>query len=132
MLYKWAISFEIFNDEMLRAEYGIYAIIIRIKEKGSMVLNAALINKLKELKPVLLEKYGIEEFAVFGSVAKGTDTAQSDVDIAVLKMQIKSGFDLIRAKNFLREKLQKEVDIGIFKSMKTFIKNRIQKDFVHV
>ena len=105
MLYKWAISFEIFNDEMLRAEYGIYAIIIRIKEKGSMVLNAALINKLKELKPVLLEKYGIEEFAVFGSVAKGTDTAQSDVDIAVLKMQIKSGFDLIRAKNFLREKI---------------------------
>ena len=132
MLYKWAMSFESFNDEMLRAGYGIYAIIIRIKEKGSMVLNAALINKLKELKPVLLEKYGIEEFAVFGSVAKGTDTAQSDVDIAVLKMQIKSGFDLIRAKNFLREKLQKEVDIGIFKSMKTFIKNRIQKDFVHV
>ena len=126
------MSFESFNDEMLRAGYGIYAIIIRIKEKGSMVLNAALINKLKELKPVLLEKYGIEEFAVFGSVAKGTDTAQSDVDIAVLKMQIKSGFDLIRAKNFLREKLQKEVDIGIFKSMKTFIKNRIQKDFVHV
>ena len=126
------MSFESFNDEMLRAGYGIYAIIIRIKEKGSMVLNAALTNKLKELKPVLLEKYGIEEFAVFGSVAKGTDTAQSDVDIAVLKMQIKSGFDLIRAKNFLREKLQKEVDIGIFKSMKTFVKNRIKKDFVHV
>jgi predicted nucleotidyltransferase len=103
-----------------------------IKIRRSAILNAAVINKLKELKPVLKERFGIEEFAVFGSVAKGTDTAQSDVDIAVLKMQIKSGFDLIRAKNFLKERLDKEVDLGTFKSMKTFIKNRIEKDFIYV
>ena len=95
-------------------------------------MNTAVINKLKELKPVLKDRYGIEEFAVFGSVAKGTDTEESDVDIAVLKMQIKSGFDLIRAKLFLKEQLEKEVDIGTFKSMKTFIKNRIEKDFIYV
>jgi len=95
-------------------------------------MNTVIINKLKELKPILKEKYGIDEFAVFGSVAKGTDNEQSDVDIAVLKMQLKSGFDLIRAKNYLKERLNKEVDIGTFKSMKTFIKNRIKKDFIYV
>lgn len=95
-------------------------------------MNTAIINKLKELKPVLKDKYGIEEFAVFGSVAKGTDTAESDVDIAVLKMHIKSGFDLIRAKKFLKKRLDKEVDLGTFKSMKTFIKNRVEKDFIYV
>ncbi len=95
-------------------------------------MNHQIINKLKELKPILKERYGIEEFAVFGSVAKGLDTDKSDVGIAVLKMQIKSGFDLIRAKYFLKENLNKEVDIGIFKSMKTFIKNRIKKDFIYV
>ena len=95
-------------------------------------MNHELINKLRELKPILCEQYGIKEFAVFGSVAKGTDTQESDIDIAVLQMQIRSGFDLIRAKNFLRESLNKEVDIGTFKSMKTFIKNRIQKDFIYV
>jgi predicted nucleotidyltransferase len=95
-------------------------------------MNTVIINKLKELKPILKERYGIEEFAVFGSVAKGLDTEKSDVDIAVLKMQIKSGFDLIRAKNFLKEYLDRDVDIGTFRSMKTFIKNRIQKDFVYV
>ena len=95
-------------------------------------MNQELINKLRELKPILNERYGIEEFTVFGSVAKGTDTKDSDVDIAVLKMQLKSGFDLIRAKCFLKENLNKEVDIGTFKSMKTFIKNRIQKDFIYV
>lgn len=95
-------------------------------------MNHYIINKLKELKPILNEKYGIEEFAVFGSIAKGLDTKDSDVDIAILKMKIKSGFDLIRAKQFLKENLNKEVDIGTFSSMKTFVKNRIKKDFIYV
>lgn len=95
-------------------------------------MNNQIINKLKELKPILEDKYGIEEFAIFGSIAKGTDTESSDVDIAVLKMKLKSGFDLLRAKNFLKERLNKEVDIGTFSSMKTFIKNRIKKDFIYV
>ncbi len=95
-------------------------------------MNTSIIDKLRELKPILRERYGIEEFAVFGSVAKGTDTIDSDIDIAVLKMHLKSGFDLIRAKYFLKENLKKEIDIGTFGSMKTFIKNRIQKDFIYV
>lgn len=95
-------------------------------------MNHHIINKLKQFKPILNERYGIEEFAVFGSVAKGTDTKDSDVDIAVLKMHIKSGFDLFRAKAFLKENLGKDVDLGTFSSMKTFIKNKIQKDFIYV
>ena len=95
-------------------------------------MNYKIINQLRELKPVLKERYGIEEFAIFGSVAKGVDTDTSDIDIAVLKMKLKSGFDLIRAKEFLKESLNKEVDLGTFASMKTFIKNRIEKDFIYV
>ena len=95
-------------------------------------MNTNIINKLRELKPVLNERYGIEEFAVFGSVARGTDTQDSDIDIAVLKMKLKSGFDMIRAKHFLKETLGREIDLGTFKSMKTFIKNRIRKDFIYV
>lgn len=95
-------------------------------------MNDQIINKLKELKPILKERYGIEEFAVFGSVAKGTDTDQSDVDIAVLRLNLKDAFALLKDKEYLSEKLKKSVDIGTFRSMKTFIKNRIQKDFVYV
>jgi len=95
-------------------------------------MNYQIIHQLKELKPILNEKYGIEEFAIFGSVAKGTDTENSDVDIAVLKMNLKSGFGLIKAKYFIKESLNREIDIGTFNSMKTFIKNRIQKDFIYV
>lgn len=95
-------------------------------------MNTAVINKLRELKPVLREKYGIEEFAVFGSVAKGTDTIESDVDIAVTKLNLKDAFALLDAKEYLSNALGKPIDIGTFRSMKTFIKNRIQKDFIYV
>ncbi len=95
-------------------------------------MNSSIIDKLRELKPILKDKYGIEEFAVFGSVAKGTDTKDSDVDIAILKFQILDAFSLWEARDFLQKKINKPVDLGIFQSMKTFIKNRIEKDFIYV
>lgn len=95
-------------------------------------MNRQIIDKLKELKPILKERYGIEEFAVFGSVAKGLDTESSDVDIAVLKLNIKDAFALFDAKEFLSRTLNMPVDIGTFNSMKTFVKNRIKKDFIYV
>jgi predicted nucleotidyltransferase len=95
-------------------------------------MNKIIINKLKELKPILNERYGIEEFAVFGSVAKGTDTKDSDIDIAVTKLNLKDPFALMEAKEYLSNALQKQIDIGTLRSMKTFIKNRIQKDLIYV
>ena len=42
----------------------------------TLSINTAIIEKLKTLKPILKDRYGIEEFAVFGSAAKGTDTKE--------------------------------------------------------
>jgi len=95
-------------------------------------MNSAIIDKLQELKPILKERYGIEEFAVFGSVAKGTDTVDSDVDIAILKMDKKDILKRLEAKEFLERQLNKRIDLGYLDSMKTFIKNRIRKDLVYV
>ena len=95
-------------------------------------MNQEIYKQLQELKPILKEKFGIEEFALFGSVARGEENKNSDIDIAILKMNLKSGFDVIKAKYFLEEKLKRSIDIGSFKSMKSFIKNRIKKDFIYV
>ncbi len=91
-----------------------------------------LIVKLNNVKDELKQKFGIDEIALFGSYARGEANDESDVDIAILKMNLKSGFDIINAKNYLQNYLQKSVDIGTFKSMKTFIKNKIKKDFIYV
>jgi len=49
-----------------------------------------------------------------------------------LKFDLKDAFALFDAKEFLSKSLEKSVDIGTFRSMKTFIKNKIQKDFIYV
>lgn len=95
-------------------------------------MNKIIFEKLKELKPILNHKYGIKKFAIFGSQARKDYKNNSDIDIVILEMDIKSGFEIIKAKNFIEKKLNKKVDIGTFKSMKTFIKNSIQKDLIYV
>jgi len=95
-------------------------------------MNKAVIKKLRELKPVLQSKYGIEEFALFGSMSRDDYTAQSDIDIAILKSKKHDFFLRLEAIEFLKKQFNLEVDMGYFNSMKTFVKNRIQKDFIYV
>jgi len=95
-------------------------------------MNKAVVQKLRELKPIMLEKYGIEEFALFGSMSRDDYNSQSDVDIVILKSNKYDFFLRVEAIEFLKEQLGREVDMGYFNSMKTFIKNRIQKDFIYV
>ncbi len=103
-----------------------------MNHKGVFMTTNELIVKLNNVKDELKQKFGIEEIALFGSYARGEATEESDVDIAILKMNLKDAFAIMDAKEFLMNVLQKNVDIGTFRSMKTFIKNRIKKDFVYV
>ncbi len=91
-----------------------------------------LLEKLSNVKDELRQQFGIEKLAIFGSYARDEANDESDIDIAILEMNLKSGFDIINAKNYLQNYLQRPVDIGTFRSMKTFIKNRIKKDFIYV
>ena len=91
-----------------------------------------LLMKLANVKHELKQRFGIEEIALFGSYARDEAGEESDVDIAILKMNLKDAFAIIDAREYLMNVLERKVDIGTFKSMKTFIKNRIKKDFVYV
>lgn len=95
-------------------------------------MDKKLLNELKELKPILQDRYGIDEFAIFGSQAKGLNSSDSDIDIVITKSNKKSMFLLLKAIKFIEDRLGIKVDMGDFDSMKTFIKNRIKKDFIYV
>jgi uncharacterized protein len=43
----------------------------------------AILQKLRMLKPVLQEKYGVSELALFGSYSRDEQTGTSDIDIMV-------------------------------------------------
>ena len=95
-------------------------------------MNEKIINELRSLKPVLKEKFGIEEFIVFGSVARGEDRDESDIDIAITKAKKKNYFDLLELKYFLSGKLKKSIDIGYYDAIRPVFKKLIKKDIIYV
>ena len=95
-------------------------------------MNTEILNKLKQLKPKLKEQYGIEEFALFGSYARGEENKNSDIDLAITKINKKDYFLRSQVKYFLEEELHKKVDLGYFDSMRGIIQNEVKKDMVYV
>lgn len=95
-------------------------------------MNETLLKEIKETKEILNEQFGITKLAVFGSYAKGEENENSDIDIVILEMKRKNGLLVVKAKKFLQERLNKEVDIGFYSSMNPFIKKRIQKEMINV
>lgn len=91
-----------------------------------------LIIRLKNLKPILANKFGIEEFGIFGSFARAENTESSDVDIAIFKMRKKDFFLLLQARDFLSENLGRDVDLGTFDSIREYIKKEIIKEIIYV
>ncbi len=53
------------------------------KGDGFMKSTEEVIEILREFKRTSAEKYGIEELALFGSVARGEQTEESDIDVCV-------------------------------------------------
>jgi predicted nucleotidyltransferase len=90
------------------------------------------LQTLRELKPTLLRRFGIEELAIFGSVARGQEHAGSDVDIAIMRMRSKKISLIFQAQDFLEQKLRRPVDINTFESIRLFIRKRIEQELVHV
>ena len=89
-----------------------------------------IINFLKENKQYLQNRFKVNKIALFGSVARGEATNNSDIDIIVdMKPSFDNFFDL---KYFLEEKLQAKVDLAKEKNLRKFIKNKIQKDLIYV
>ena len=91
-----------------------------------------IINSLQQHKKDLQEEFGIEELALFGSFANDEQNEESNIDLVVLKMKKKNAFMLIRAKQFLSQLFKRDVDLGLIDSLRPFIRNRIEKEMIHV
>ena len=91
-----------------------------------------LLETLSSLKHELKQKFGIEEIALFGSYARDEANEESDVDIAIMKVDNKDYFNRVQAKYYLEKLFQKKVDIGYFDSMRPIIQKYIKKDLIFV
>ena len=79
-----------------------------------------------------LEKLGVKSLSLFGSVARGEERPDSDVDILV-EFKGKATFDrYMDTKFYLEELLGRKVDLVTLKAIKPRMKEYVQQDLVHV
>jgi len=83
------------------------------------------IKGIKESISSVLKKYGVKRAALFGSIARGEATEESDIDLLVEFEEGKSLLDLAGLKLELEDLLRKKVDVLTYASLHPLLKERI-------
>jgi len=83
----------------------------------------------KQIKP-LLQKYGITEASIVGSVARNEEIETSDIDIIIEATKDMSLLTFSRLKLELENVLKKKVDLIDRSAVKPRLKNYLLKDEV--
>ena len=73
----------------------------------------------------LLRKYGVGRAALFGSVVRGEENPDSDIDFLVDMPSDASLLDLAGLKLDLEELLKRDVDIVTYRSLHPLLRDRI-------
>ena len=80
----------------------------------------------------ILQKNNVRKASLFGSYARGDETAKSDVDILVAFKGRKSYFDLVALEQVLEEQLQKKVDLLTYSAVDPKLRKSIFEDEVKI
>jgi len=86
---------------------------------------------LKVIKPLLREKYGVTELALFGSYSRDEQTPQSDIDIMV-DTSIPHGFSFLNLVYELDALFDKEVQVVSKGGIKPKYFAAIKPDLIYV
>lgn len=87
---------------------------------------------LRDFKQNFADKYGILEIGIFGSIARGEEREDSDVDICI-RTKTPDPFALVHIKEEIENRVQRHVDIvRMREKMNPFLKERIEKEGVYV
>lgn len=89
-------------------------------------------SKIREIMPVLMDKYKVKTIGVFGSYIRGEQKDKSDIDILVEFYEIIDLFTYIELEEFLSEKLGIKVDLVMKDTLKSRIKDGILKEVILV
>jgi uncharacterized protein len=95
-----------------------------------MITRVEIEQKIKEYKPVLLERFGVDKIGLFGSYIHGLETEDSDIDL-IVEFCKPIGWEFIDLKEFLEEILGKKVDLVTKGALKPQLKGEILKEVVY-
>ena len=80
-----------------------------------------------EEKDTLIKKYNVARIGVFGSVVRGEDTKNSDIDLIVDFKKTIGLMDLVGLEFYLSDRIGKKVEIATRNSLSPYIKDKVLK-----
>lgn len=90
-----------------------------------------VLKKLEANLPDMRKHFGIETIGIFGSVARGEDTKESDVDILYELNEDKATLrNLLELNRYLSELFNREVDLIPIKYLTPVLKPYLQRDAI--
>lgn len=84
-----------------------------------------------QMRPILT-RYGVLRAGVFGSYARGDETADSDLDLLVEFPAGTSLLDLVSLQMDLREELGLRVDANTYRAIHPLLRDRILEDEIRI
>jgi predicted nucleotidyltransferase len=89
-----------------------------------MITQGYILNKLKELKPILYKDYSVKEIGLFGSFADDTYADDSDIDILV-EFERPIGWKYFSLAIYLEKVFGRKIDLVTINALKEQIKGSI-------
>ena len=92
----------------------------------------SVIDMLKDQKAFLYDKFSIKNLNLFGSVARGDDNNDSDIDILVEFYKTPDLLTFIEIEEYLSKTLNQKVDLVIKRKLKPQLKETILKEAIAI
>ncbi len=96
-----------------------------------MVKQNELENKLKNLKPILSDRYSVERIGYFSSFSRNEQTNKSDLDILV-EFRKPIGWNFFDLQEFLEKELTIKIDLVSINALKEQIRDSILKQVRYI
>ena len=96
-----------------------------------MKTNVEIEKKLKELKPILFQKYFVDRIGYFGSYSRSEQNEDSDIDILV-SFKKPLGWEFFDLQELLENELKLKVDLVSEKALKKQLRQIILNSVKYV
>ncbi|HIH96721.1 MAG TPA: nucleotidyltransferase family protein [Thermoplasmata archaeon] len=90
------------------------------------------VEEIKKKIIPILKRYHVKRAGIFGSVVRGEETKESDIDVLVEIESRMSLLDFVGLKLELEDALGKRVDLGEYSTIKPIIREQILSEEVAI
>ena len=90
------------------------------------------VEEIKKKIIPILKRHGVTRAGLFGSVVRGEETKESDIDVLVEIESRMSLLDFVGLKLELEDALEKRVDLGEYSAIKPIIREQILSEEVAI